>query len=79
MDTAASSFDQLIEYLPYLIPIVILELILVVVALVDIIRRERTKGPKWLWILVVMFIQLFGPIIYFIFGREETINDSDSD
>jgi hypothetical protein len=42
-----------------------------IAALVDVIRREKTKGPKWVWIIVVVFINLFGPIVYFIFGRDE--------
>jgi hypothetical protein len=40
-------------------------------ALVDLIRRERTKGPKWLWALIIVFVNLIGPILYFIIGRED--------
>jgi hypothetical protein len=43
-----------------------------VVALVDLIRREKTRWlPKWGWALVIILGELIGPIIYFIFGREE--------
>lgn len=59
------------QYLPLLIPIVLLELALLVAALIDISKREKTKGPKWVWVLVVIFINLLGPIAYFLFGREE--------
>ncbi|PKO00627.1 MAG: transcriptional regulator [Chloroflexi bacterium HGW-Chloroflexi-4] len=59
------------KYLPLLIPIVLLEFGLMIAALVDVIRREKTKGPKWVWIIVVVFINLIGPIVYFIFGRDE--------
>jgi hypothetical protein len=59
------------EYLPFLIPILILQLILVVAALVDLLRRERTRGPKWVWLLVILFVNLIGPIIYFMLGRDE--------
>lgn len=59
------------KYLPLLIPIVLLELGLLVAALIDISKRERTRGPKWVWILVVIFFNLLGPIVYFIFGRNE--------
>jgi hypothetical protein len=54
-----------------LIPILLLEWGLLIVALVDLIRRRRTRGPKWVWALVIIFIQIFGPIVYLIFGREE--------
>lgn len=59
------------QYLPLLIPIVLLELGLLVAALIDISKREKTKGPKWVWVLVVIFFNLLGPIAYFLFGREE--------
>jgi len=42
---------------------------LMVVALVDLARREKTLGPKWLWVLVILFGEILGPVIYLIFGR----------
>jgi hypothetical protein len=63
--------DTIREYLPFLIPILILQLILVAAALVDLLRRERTRGPKWVWVLIILFVNLIGPIIYFMLGREE--------
>ena len=59
------------QWLPLLVSVIILEFGLMVAALVDLIRRERTKGPKWVWILVIVLVNLFGPIIYFLAGREE--------
>jgi NADH:ubiquinone oxidoreductase subunit 2 (subunit N) len=55
--------------LAVLLPIIIIQLILLVVALIDLIRSEKTNGPKWVWVLVIVFINIIGPIIYFIFGR----------
>ncbi|MBF8285713.1 MAG: transcriptional regulator [Chloroflexi bacterium RBG_16_63_12] len=63
--------DQIRELIPFLIPILILQLALMIFALVDLIRRERTKGPKWLWALIIVFVNLIGPILYFIIGRED--------
>jgi hypothetical protein len=42
-----------------------------VVALLDLVRRERTRGPKIVWLGVILAVNLIGPIIYLIFGREE--------
>jgi hypothetical protein len=64
-------FNKFLEFLPYIIPLVLLQLTLMIVALVDLIRREKTKGPKWVWALVIILGELIGPIIYFIFGRED--------
>jgi len=40
-------------------------------ALVDLNRHERTKGSKWVWALVIIFVNLIGPIVYLVIGREE--------
>ena len=57
--------------IPFLIPIILLQLGLMVFALADLIRRERTKGPKWVWAIVIIFVNLIGPIVYLVIGREE--------
>ena len=61
--------EKLIQYLPYLIPILVVQLLLMIEALVDLARREKTRGPKWVWALIILFGELLGPIVYFIFGR----------
>ena len=61
--------EKLIQYLPYLIPVLVVQLLLMIVALVDLARREKTRGPKWLWALIIIFGELLGPIVYFVFGR----------
>ena len=63
--------DNLSELLPLLVPIFLLQIVLIIVALRDLIGRERTKGPKWAWVLVILFINIFGPIVYLLIGREE--------
>ena len=64
--------EELLRYLPLLAPLVIIELTLVVIALVDLIRREEVKYiPKWGWALIILLINLIGPILYLIIGREE--------
>ncbi len=54
-----------------LLPIVVLQLVLLAVALSDLIRREHTRGPKWVWALVVILVNIFGPIAYLLFGRRD--------
>jgi len=51
-------------------PLILIQFILVVVALIDLLRGRETRGPKWMWILIILFITTVGPIIYFIFGRK---------
>ncbi len=63
--------EQLREFIPLLIPLIILQLILMAVALIDLAKRPYTRGPKWAWALVIIFVNMIGPIIYFVVGREE--------
>jgi hypothetical protein len=63
--------EQLIEWIPFLIPIVLIQLALMIFALIDLIQRERTKGPKWMWVLIVVFVNIIGPVVYLFVGREE--------
>jgi hypothetical protein len=66
-----SRLSILLPYIPYLIPVLIIQLILIVVALIDLVRREHTLGPKWLWAIIILFVNFIGPIVYFIVGRKE--------
>ena len=64
--------------LPLLIPVILLEFGLLVWALLDVIRREHVRGGnKVVWILVIVLINIIGPIVYFIFGREEGPHEDD--
>jgi len=59
------------DYLPFLIPLLLLQLALMAFALVDLARRERTRGPKWARAIVIVLGELLGPIVYLLLGREE--------
>jgi len=61
------------ELLPYVIPVLVLQLILMTVSLLDLARRERDRirGLKWVWALVCIFVSTLGPIGYLVFGRKD--------
>jgi len=63
--------DQVTGLLPFLIPVAVVELTLMIVALVDVFRRKSTRGPKWVWAVICVVFGYLGPIVYFIFGRGE--------
>jgi Phospholipase_D-nuclease N-terminal len=54
-------------------PIVVIQLGLMIAALIDLERDERRVrgGSKLIWALVIVFINVVGPILYFVAGREE--------
>ena len=64
-------WETLLKYLPILIPLIVIQIGLMIVAIVDLIKREKTRGPKWVWFIVIIFVNLIGPILYFVVGRED--------
>lgn len=64
--------DEIRELLPLIIPILIIQLVLIVVALSDLVKRAETNGPRWLWVVVIIFFNMLGPILYFLVGRKES-------
>jgi hypothetical protein len=61
------------EYWFLIIPIVFVELALMVVALIDLKRREAQEmngSNKIIWALIIIFVQLLGPIFYLTIGRK---------
>jgi hypothetical protein len=65
------NLDKFAEFLPLLIPILVLQLALMIAALVDLAKRERTRGPRWMWVLIILVGEFLGSILYFIVCREE--------
>jgi hypothetical protein len=53
----------------FIVPLVFIELLVMIVALIDCIRARQTNGPKWLWIVIIVLIQIIGPVLYFVIGR----------
>lgn len=52
-------------------PVLVIQFILIVVALIDWIRIKETNGPKWLWLIIILFVSTLGPVLYFIIGRKK--------
>ncbi len=57
-----------------IIPILVIQLGLLLVALYDLTRpgRRVKGGSKVVWALIIIFVNLLGPILYFLIGRDET-------
>ena len=62
------------QIIALLIPIIVIQLGLMIAALVDLERDERRVrgGSKLVWVLVIVFVNILGPILYFVAGREES-------
>ena len=61
------------QVLLLLLPVIVVEIVLIIIALRDLLRPERkVRGDsKLMWGLLIVFISLFGPILYLAVGRVE--------
>ena len=53
--------------------LLVLELALDVIALVSLARRPRARialGSKWIWVAIIVLLNVIGPILYFAIGRK---------
>lgn len=55
-----------------IIPLVVIQLGLLIFALMDLVKRPKVRGDnKLLWGILIVVVGIIGPLVYFIFGREE--------
>lgn len=53
-------------------------LLLPLIALIDIVRSEFKGNDKLIWILVVLFFNIIGSVLYFLIGRQQKTNTNPS-
>ena len=64
--------EEIRHLIPLLIPILIIQFVLIGVALLDLAKGTETNGPRWMWVIVIIFLNMLGPILYFLVGRKES-------
>lgn len=65
--------NKIMEFLPFLIPLVIAEFALLGYTLYHILTHKTYKrGNRTLWLVItIVFMNFVGPILYFLLGRED--------
>lgn len=65
--------DRIMEFLPFLIPLIIVEFALLGYTLYHILTHKSYKrGNRTMWLVVVIIgMEFIGPILYFLLGKEE--------
>ena len=63
----------LADALPIIVPLLVLQALLIVLALRDLMRPERRVrgGSKVAWAVVIIAGELLGPLLYLFVGRIE--------
>ncbi len=46
-----------------------------IIALIDILKNKFDGNDKIVWVLVVLFFNLIGAILYFVIGRKHKIKN----
>lgn len=56
-----------------LLPLVLIQIIFIIICLRDWVKRTNFHPPgKWAWFFIIIFLNILGPILYLIFGKEQT-------
>lgn len=65
--------DKIMDFLPFLIPLIIVQFVLLGYTLYHILTHQSYKrGNRTLWLIVTIVLMNFvGPILYFLLGRED--------
>lgn len=64
--------EELRQYLPFILPIAVLQFTLAVSALVSLYKRNRVRfDNKWIWVAIILLGGVLGPIIYFAARGDE--------
>ena len=58
------------QYLPFLIPLAVIELGLLLASLIHIFTHKTYRiGNCVLWVIVCVLINIIGPVLYFTLGK----------
>lgn len=65
--------DKIRDYLPFIIPLAIVELALLGYTIHHILTHKYYKrGNRLLWLIVsIVGMQFIGPVLYFLLGKED--------
>lgn len=65
--------NEVMEFLPFIIPVCVVEIVLLVYTIYHILTHDTYKrGTRALWLIIAIAgMQFVGPILYFVLGKED--------
>jgi hypothetical protein len=51
-------------------PLIVIQLVLMIFCLIRLKKDKAKYLPKWGWALIIIFGELWGPIVYLLIGRD---------
>ena len=68
---------MLTDLLKVIWPLLVLQFIMQIIALIDLIKREKVRfDNKWIWVIIIVLGNILGPIFYFAFRGTNDGNSS---
>lgn len=61
------------ETILLILPLAAIQLVLMIIALTDLIKRDRSEvkgGNKWVWALVILLGSMIGSVLYLMLGKK---------
>lgn len=67
-----ADLEFFMTYWPFLVPLILLQLGLGIFSAVHVVKHPNYRfGNTGMWLVIVLFLQFVGPLIYFTVGRGE--------
>ena len=65
--------NELKEFLPFIIPLAVLQFALLGAALLHVLKHTTyQRGTRTMWLIIILVgMQFVGPILYFLLGKED--------
>ncbi|MCJ1907533.1 PLDc N-terminal domain-containing protein [Planococcus ruber] len=63
------------EILPFALPVVVFNFLIIGIALYDWFKRRNLIAAPYVWLAAIILLQLLGPILYLVIGRRLIQND----
>ena len=64
--------EKIIEFLPFIIPLAVVQFALMGYAVYHILTHDNYKcGNRILWLIVSILVNFLGPVLYFVLGKED--------
>ncbi|MFK4414715.1 phosphotransferase system glucose/maltose/N-acetylglucosamine-specific IIC component [Bacillus sp. RC251] len=63
---------DIMAFLPIILPVIAVGALLVFIAFIDLYRNRKTRKNVLVWTLIIIFVNVLGPILYFVIGRKDS-------
>ncbi|HDR3338150.1 TPA: PLDc_N domain-containing protein [Bacillus anthracis] len=62
---------DIMAFLPIILPVIAVGALLVLSAFIDLYRHRKTRKNVLVWTFIILFVNILGPILYFVIGRKD--------